>query len=205
MKISLSKSPPCPSSNLGALHTRHKHGMLCVYKRNASSMRDMRASHTHTINCKINMFHVCVTCIHSVVSCVVCRVSCVVSCRVMSCHVVSCHVVSCRVSCVVSCHVVSCRVVSCVVCRVSCVVFCSVLFCSVLFCSDMSCHVMSCHVMSCRMCTCTQVQIYTYTKSYEHFLIYQHVMKISVITITFSYKNYKMLLTFYVSAIILTV
>ena len=119
MKISLSKSPPCPLSNLGALHTRHKHGMLCVYKRNASSMRDMRASHTHTINCKINMFHVCVTCIHSVVSCVVCRVSC------------------------------------------------SVLFCSVL----------TCHVMSCRMCTCTQVQIYTYTKSYEHFLIYQHVVK----------------------------
>ena len=133
MKISLSKSPHCPLSNLGALHTRHKHGMLCVYKRNASSMRDMRASHTHTINCKINMFHVCVTCIHSVVSCVVCRVSCVV----------------CRVSCVV--------------CRVSC----SVLFCSVL----------TCHVMSCRMCTCTQVQIYTYTKSYEHFLIYQHVVK----------------------------
>ena len=168
MKISLSKSPPCPLSNLGALHTRHKHGMLCVYKRNASSMRDMRASHTHTINCKINMFHVCVTCIHSVV----CRVSC---------SVLFLHVMSYRVSCVV--------------CRVSCVVFCSVLFCSVL----------TCHVMSCRMCTCTQVQIYTYTKSYEHFLIYQHVMKISVITITFSYKNYKMLLTFYVSAIILTV
>ena len=108
MKISLSKSPPCPLSNLGALHTRHKHGMLCVYKRNASSMRDMRASHTHTINCKINMFHVCVTCIHSVVSCVVCRVSCVV----------------CRVSCVV--------------CRVSCVVFCSVLFCSDMSCHVMS-------------------------------------------------------------------
>ena len=96
--------PPCPLSNLGALHTRHKHGMLCVYKRNASSMRDMRASHTHTINCKINMFHVCVTCIHSVVcrvscvvcrvSCVVCRVSCVVFCSVLTCHVMSCHVMS---------------------------------------------------------------------------------------------------------------
>ena len=124
------------------------------------------------------------------VSCVVCRVSCVVcrvSCSVLFCSYMSCHIV-CRVSCVV------CRVL-----------FCSVLFCSDMSCHVMSCHVMSCHVMSCRMCTCTQVQIYTYTKSYEHFLIYQHVMKISVITITFSYKNYKMLLTFYVSAIILTV
>ena len=130
-----------------------------------------------------------VSCVVCRVSCVVCRVSCVV-CRV-SCSVLFLHVMSYRVSCVV------CRV-SCVVCRVSCVV-CRV-SCSVLF-----LHVMSCHVMSCRMCTCTQVQIYTYTKSYEHFLIYQHVMKISVITITFSYKNYKMLLTFYVSAIILTV
>ena len=116
MKISLSKSPPCPSSNLGALHTRHKHGMLCVYKHNASSMRDMRASHTHTINCKINMFHVCVTCIHSVVCCV-------------SCSVLFLHVMSYRVSCVV------CRVL-----------FCSVLFCSDMSCHVMSCHVVCVHV-----------------------------------------------------------
>ena len=149
MKISLSKSPPCPLSNLGALHTRHKHGMLCVYKRNASSMRDMRASHTHTINCKINMFHVCVTCIHSVVSCVVCRVSCVV-------------------------------------------------FCSVLFCSDMSCHVMS-YVY---MYTSTNIYIYKVLWTFPYI---STRCKISVIMITFSYKNYKMLLTFYVSAIILTV
>ena len=112
--------PPCPLSNLGALHTRHKHGMLCVYKRNASNMRDMRASHTHTINCKINMFHVCVTCIHSVV----CRVSCVVFCSYMSCHIV------CRVSCVVFCSVL----------------FCSDMSCHVMSCHVMSCHVVCVHV-----------------------------------------------------------